>query len=347
MFKMSKLDHRSSSSNGIRKLFVGDIGDNRKPDLTKVFDRYGEIITMYVDENKKFGFVEFKTPMDAERALNHTNNKMVNGSKLRVEFAKVDKPREKRDHSQLQPPLRPLIPSMYGHHPQHLGFPPQRLQRRPLTTRGRSLTPPSLKNRLGLRQRLTHDMLAAQDLLGYPPFPYFDYSAAADFYHQAAEQFYNNPYLMTDPRRPPTPRSYRNSDNGPMDGRRGNMGPMHQQHLSQDNRRNFQLSPVHGPQRSRGDLSTSSRYNNPQINNNNYSARGDRERKQQKRSRSRSPRHRSRSPSNASSSDSSSSSSSNDRRRDRRTSDRTRDTSKTTKRSKDDSRKDGKKKSKK
>ncbi|CAF0757309.1 unnamed protein product [Didymodactylos carnosus] len=286
------MNHRSSSLSGIRKLFVGDIGDNRKPDLTKVFDRYGEIVTMYVDENKKFGFVEFKSPADAERALNHTNNKMVNGSKLRVEFAKIDKPREKRDHLQLQTPLRPLIPSMNDHHPAHFGYPPQRLQRRPLTARGRSLTPPSLKNHPGFRQRSARDMLVAQDLLGYPPFPYFDYSAAADFYHKTAEQFYNNPYLMPDLRRPLSPAFYDTPSNGPPGGRRGNIGPMHHHHIPQGNRRNFQLPPHQGSQRSREYFQMSSKYNNTQMNNNNNSSRGDRERRQQKRSRSRSPRHR-------------------------------------------------------
>jgi RNA recognition motif-containing protein len=79
------------SSNGPLKLFVGDLGDNRKSDLNRLFSKYGEISTIYIDENKHFAFVEFTSSIDAQRALERTNNKIVNGSKLRVEYAKSDK----------------------------------------------------------------------------------------------------------------------------------------------------------------------------------------------------------------------------------------------------------------
>ena len=80
------------SPNGASKLYVGDLGENRKSDLTRLFSKYGEIATIYVDENKHFAFVEFTSSTDAQRALERTNNKTVNGSKLRVEYAKSDKP---------------------------------------------------------------------------------------------------------------------------------------------------------------------------------------------------------------------------------------------------------------
>jgi len=80
------------SSNGPSKLFVGDIGDNRKSDISRIFSKYGEISTIYVDDHKHFAFVEFTSSSDAQRALQHTNNKTVNGARLRVEYAKSDKP---------------------------------------------------------------------------------------------------------------------------------------------------------------------------------------------------------------------------------------------------------------
>lgn len=80
------------SSNGPSKLFVGDIGDNRKSDLSRLFSKYGEISTIYIDDNKRFAFIEFTSSSDAQRALRHTHNKTVNGSKLRVEYARSDKP---------------------------------------------------------------------------------------------------------------------------------------------------------------------------------------------------------------------------------------------------------------
>ena len=79
------------SSHERLKLFVGDLGDNRKSDLNRLFSKYGEISTIYIDENKHFAFVEFTSSNDAKRALEHTNNRTVNGSKLRVEYAKSDK----------------------------------------------------------------------------------------------------------------------------------------------------------------------------------------------------------------------------------------------------------------
>jgi RNA recognition motif-containing protein len=84
------------SSHGPSKLFVGDIGDNRKSDISRIFSKYGEITTIYVDDYKHFAFVEFTSSSDAQRALEHTNNKTVNGARLRVEYAKSDRP--SRDH---------------------------------------------------------------------------------------------------------------------------------------------------------------------------------------------------------------------------------------------------------
>jgi RNA recognition motif-containing protein len=79
------------SSSGPSKLFVGDIGDNRKSDISRTFSKYGEISTIYVDDHKHFAFVEFTSSSDAQRALKHTNNKTVNGARLRVEYAKSEK----------------------------------------------------------------------------------------------------------------------------------------------------------------------------------------------------------------------------------------------------------------
>jgi RNA recognition motif-containing protein len=80
------------SSNAPAKLFVGDIGSNRKSDLDGLFSKYGEISTIYLDDNKHFAFVQFISSSDAQRALQRTNNKTLNGSRLRVEYAKPDKP---------------------------------------------------------------------------------------------------------------------------------------------------------------------------------------------------------------------------------------------------------------
>ena len=101
------------SSNGRLKLFVGDLGDNRKSDLNRLFSKYGEITTIYFDEIKRFAFVEFASSTDAQRALEHTNNETVNGSKLRVEYAKSDKP--SRDHRRPSSRDRSPTSAIYSH----------------------------------------------------------------------------------------------------------------------------------------------------------------------------------------------------------------------------------------
>lgn len=101
------------SSNGPSKLFVGDIGDNRKQDISRIFSKYGEISTIYVDDYKHFAFVEFTSSGDAQRALQHTNNKTVNGARLRVEYAKADKPA--RDNRRPLSRERPSTAALYDH----------------------------------------------------------------------------------------------------------------------------------------------------------------------------------------------------------------------------------------
>ena len=101
------------SSNGPSKLFVGDIGENRKADLSRLFSKYGEISTIYVDEHKHFAFVEFVSSTDADRALKHTNNKTVGGSRLRVEYARSDKP--SREHRRPISRERSPTDMLYSH----------------------------------------------------------------------------------------------------------------------------------------------------------------------------------------------------------------------------------------
>ena len=101
------------SSNEPFKLFVGDLGDNRKSDLDRLFSKYGEVATIYFDENKRFAFVEFTSSADAQRALERTKNKLVNGSKLRVEYAKSD--RMSRDHRRPSSRDRSPTSALYSH----------------------------------------------------------------------------------------------------------------------------------------------------------------------------------------------------------------------------------------
>ena len=200
------------SSNASSKLYVGDLGDNRKADLTRVFSKYGEISTIYVDENKHFAFVEFTSPSDAQRALERTNHKTVNGSKLRVEFAKSDKPprralsRERSPttllYSHLQvtanrlPPM-PVFRHSYHQHPSSTSMPTS-VSLSSSTSRGRSLTPPSLKHNPRLPPM---HQLRAQEFY-YPPLLPPPHHHPAMYSDPTYYPNYVDPYLAQ--RLPPT-----------------------------------------------------------------------------------------------------------------------------------------------
>ncbi|CAF1029040.1 unnamed protein product [Adineta steineri] len=201
------------SSNGLLKLFVGDIGDNRKSDLSRVFSKYGEISTIYVDEHKHFAFIEFTSSTDAQRALQRTNNKTVNGSKLRVEYAKPDKTsRDSRrpltrvhsppstfyDHLQVTANRLPTMQSMRQNYYQHH---PSTMMSSSTMSRGRSLTPPSFKQNARISS-MNH--LRSQEF--YPPYyPHHPAVYSDPAYYRAA---YGDPYLMQRLPPPPPPAAF-------------------------------------------------------------------------------------------------------------------------------------------
>lgn len=211
------------SSDRPSKLFVGEIGDNRKSDISRLFSKYGEISTIYVDDYKHFAFVEFTSASDAQRALKHTHNKSINGARLRVEYAKPDKPTRdsrrpsSREHSpnlalynhlqvwslhsnvisvevlslvfgkQLQVTANRL-PSMQSVRHNFHQYHPSSMMANSSTSRGRSLTPPSLKQNArtsSMNHVRTHDF--------YPPYypPHL-----AMFSDPAYYRAYGDPYLM-------------------------------------------------------------------------------------------------------------------------------------------------------
>ncbi|CAF1129403.1 unnamed protein product [Adineta steineri] len=184
------------STNESVKLYVGDLGDNRKSDLNRLFSKYGEISTIYIDENKHFGFVEFKSLNDAKRALERTNNKTINGSKIRVEYAKSDKISRNyrrplsRDrsptsilYSHLQvtanrlPSMQAFRQNYYQQYPSDI-IPNSSM----LSSRGRSLTPPSFKQN-------SHLSLRSQDL-------YYHQHHPAMYSDPVYYRAYSDPFLM-------------------------------------------------------------------------------------------------------------------------------------------------------
>ncbi|UJR25928.1 hypothetical protein I4U23_007276 [Adineta vaga] len=198
------------SSNGPLKLFIGNIGNNNKSDLSRAFSKYGEISTIYVDEKKNFAFVEFTSASDGERALQHINNKPVNGSRLRVEYAKSDKvSRDNRrpisrersptasfyNHLQVTANRLPVMDSMrHNYYQNH----PIAMMPASAMSRGRSLTPPSFKQNARVSS-MSH--LRSQDF--YPP--YYPHHPAV-YTDPAYYRAYGDPYLMQ--RLPPPPSAF-------------------------------------------------------------------------------------------------------------------------------------------
>lgn len=102
------------TTDGPSKLFVAGLGDNRKSDLERVFRKYGDVLSVYVDDKKQFAFVEFSTPAQAQLALEAVHQTKVNGSRLRVEYARSEK--SSRDYRRSPSRERSTFPNPYHHH---------------------------------------------------------------------------------------------------------------------------------------------------------------------------------------------------------------------------------------
>lgn len=84
-----------------KKLFVGNLSwDTTDASLSEFFAAVGKVITATIikDRNtgrsKGFGFVEFETEEDAQKALNELNGKELDGRTIVVNEAR---PQEKRE----------------------------------------------------------------------------------------------------------------------------------------------------------------------------------------------------------------------------------------------------------
>ena len=81
-------------------VFVKGFGEDIEPlQLLDIFQNYGEVISCEVPlnpggKNKGFGFVNFRQPSDAERAIEKLNGATINGKKITVEKCK------KKNHPQ-------------------------------------------------------------------------------------------------------------------------------------------------------------------------------------------------------------------------------------------------------
>lgn len=76
-----------------RKLYVGNLKYSvTEEELRELFSRYGDVKNVRIIQNKGFGFVEFDTLEEAEKAKNATNGTVFEGRAMRVEDAKPVNP---------------------------------------------------------------------------------------------------------------------------------------------------------------------------------------------------------------------------------------------------------------
>ena len=83
------------------KVYVGNLSWNlRDADLEQAFAEAGEVVSARVimdrqrNRSKGFGFVEFATPEDAQKAIEMFDGKEIDGREVRVNEAQEQQPRD-------------------------------------------------------------------------------------------------------------------------------------------------------------------------------------------------------------------------------------------------------------
>ena len=80
------------------KLYVGNLNYATNEDqLKEAFEPFGEVLSVNIIKGKGFGFVEFATVEQAEKAKDELNGKEFMGRALRVDKARPRRERPKRD----------------------------------------------------------------------------------------------------------------------------------------------------------------------------------------------------------------------------------------------------------
>jgi RNA recognition motif-containing protein len=76
------------------KLYVGNLTYSvDEAQLKELFSRYGDVKDVRVIERKGFGFVEFETVEEAEKAMEELNGTEFVGRTLRIDEARPPRPR--------------------------------------------------------------------------------------------------------------------------------------------------------------------------------------------------------------------------------------------------------------
>ncbi len=80
------------------KLYVGNLDYSVTTDqLRELFAKYGEVKNVNIIEGRGFGFVEFNSEADAEKAKDELDGKEFSGRQMKVDEARPPKNRSRRD----------------------------------------------------------------------------------------------------------------------------------------------------------------------------------------------------------------------------------------------------------
>ena len=172
----------SSEKTGIETfgVYVGKIPNAlQKPELEQIFSKYGKILSIHFNPDKKFAFVNYLKMEDAKAALD-MNNREVYGSKLRVNMA--SKKAAESNIEGVPPSLpTPILPNF-----ERTNFPPS-LSGRPrerspgvssgFTVRIRNLSPLTTKEKLTTLVVCYGSLTSPVHLIkGDPPYAYMNYA---------------------------------------------------------------------------------------------------------------------------------------------------------------------------
>jgi RNA recognition motif-containing protein len=81
-----------------KKLYVGNLNYSvTNEQLKELFSNYGEVLNVNLIEGKNFGFVELSSQSEAEKAKDSLNGTEFEGRTLRVNEARPQARKQKRD----------------------------------------------------------------------------------------------------------------------------------------------------------------------------------------------------------------------------------------------------------
>lgn len=89
LYKEWKVPSRLYDIRSTSRIYVGNIPNATKEDLTACFEKFGRIVNIWIARNPPgFGFVTFETPEAAQNAVNDGKGQIIQGVSIDVQMAR-------------------------------------------------------------------------------------------------------------------------------------------------------------------------------------------------------------------------------------------------------------------